>query len=298
MPEVMGLRDVSADGRALVSQGYVSYSLAGRAAGDDEVRDLSWLGWSLLADISADGEWLLLSDQSVPGCEVWLQRMDGSPPQRLGRGRAIEFSPDGSWVLARQPRTTGPLMLLPTGLGEPREIHTGLDHLGATWCPDGQELIVAAVGPDGGGRLYRQPISGGEPRPISDEGVRVTPPYHCCVSPDGRWIAAVAADWRMRLYPVDGGEPRIVPGIEPRECPLRWTKDSRSLYVARLPARPVHVFVVNVETGERTLWNQLMPQDPSGVPSISYMAIAPEGRAYAYSHGRFLETLYLAEGLK
>jgi hypothetical protein len=41
-----------------------------------------------------------------------------------------------------------------------------------------------------------------------------------------------------------------------------------------------------------------MPDDPAGVVGISRPQVTPDGSAYAYSYTRYLQDLYLVEGLR
>jgi hypothetical protein len=57
------------------------------------------------------------------------------------------------------------------------------------------------------------------------------------------------------------------------------------------------VLRVDVETGRRTLWKEIIPSDPSGA-TIGQILLTPDGRSYAYGLRRDLSKLYLAEGLQ
>src|SRR5206468_11116832 len=118
------------------------------------------------------------------------------------------------------PAELQPLTIFPTGAGEPRVLDAaGMTAVRARWFPDGKRLLVAAMTPRGGTRLWVRQVGGGEPRPISPEGIRGG---WLSISPDGSLVAAIDASRRMMLYPVAGGEPRPVPGIEPEEKPFRF----------------------------------------------------------------------------
>ena len=76
----MKLFDISSTGRVLLSNGMWRAALEYQAPGDSTERDLSWLDWSMLADLSADGRTLLFTEgregggsnssvsMSQPGC--------------------------------------------------------------------------------------------------------------------------------------------------------------------------------------------------------------------------------------
>jgi hypothetical protein len=61
---------------------------------------------------------------------------------------------------------------------------------------------------------------------------------------------------------------------------------------------PAHVFVLDVATGRRTLWKDILPPDPAGILGLWPILITPDGKSYAYSYRRILGDLYLAEGFK
>jgi len=146
-----------------------------------------------------------------------------------------------------------------------------------------------------GSRLYLWDFSGGKPRAISPEGYRS---FQKAVSPDGRFAAAQGPDQRLYLYPVAGGEPSAIPGIAPEETPTEWSADSRFLYIFRRRELPAKVYRLDVSTGRRELWRELMPSDPAGVTFISPPRVAADGESYAYAYVRTLSDLYLVEGLK
>ena len=87
---------------------------------------------------------------------------------------------------------------------------------------------------------------------------------------------------------MDGGEPRPISGIAKGDVPVQWTPDGRSLYVRRWDEMPARVFRLDLGTGRRELWKQIMPADHTGVIEIRGILPTPDGRAYAYSYLRSL----------
>jgi len=91
------------------------------------------------------------------------------------------------------------------------------------------------------------------------------------LSPDGSLIAvAMGADYRTVVYPVvvcpvNGGEGRPVCGLEPGDIPVVWSNDNHSLYCYHLGGSPVDIFRVELASGRRTPWRQLVPPDPIGI---------------------------------
>ena len=60
---------------------------------------------------------------------------------------------------------------------------------------------------------------------------------------------------------------------------------------------PARIFLVDLETGHRTLWKEIIPGDPSGA-TIGRVLLTPDGKSYAYALARDLSKRYLVEGLK
>jgi len=56
--------------------------------------------------------------------------------------------------------------------------------------------------------------------------------------------------------------------------------------------------ILDVATGRRQRWRELMPADPAGVTDIMNVTMTPAGRHYAYTYLRSLTDLSLVEGLR
>jgi hypothetical protein len=95
-------------------------------------------------------------------------------------------------------------------------------------------------------------------------------------SHDGSLLAvAMGAEYKTIVYPVAGGEPRPVSGLASGDVPVAWSDDNRFLYCAHLGAAPVNIFRVELATGRRTPWKQLVPPNPIGVTFIGGIYLAP-----------------------
>jgi Tol biopolymer transport system component len=294
------LQDVSRDGRALLSHDALRSGILGSSAADPKERDLSWLDWSSVQDMAADGSFFVFVESGEgggPGYSSYLRRMDGSPPVRLGGGAPRSISPDGRWVLATTAAAARPqVVALPTGAGEPRTIAAGgLAVQTAAWFGDGKRILLTAQDGTSANRLYVLDDLDAKPRAVSPPGYRalIRP-----ISPDGKLAAVVGPDRRRYLYPLAGGEPTPIPAVEPDEDLVGWAPDGRSLYVFRRGDYPGRVFRLDVATGKRELWKELTPPDPAGISSLSPPAIAADQKTYVYSYNRILSDLFLAEGIK
>ncbi len=295
------LMDIFRDGRVLLVREDERIVLAGQAPGEVKERDLSWLHFSIAADLSADGKTILIAEISSEAVganyAVYLRKTDGSPAVRLGEGQAGGLSPDGKWALAMLPTSPGQLVLLPTGVGESKVLPRGpiqQYHL-ATWFPDGKRVVFAATEPGRGVRLYAQRIDSGEPRAISAEGVV---PVGLVISPDGESAAAGGPEGKFLLYPTKGGNPRPVPGLEANDVPVRWAADGRSLYLFHRGALPARIYRLDLATQRKEIWKEIVPSDPAGNVDVGPVLAAPEAGSYAYSLDRALDELYLVKGLR
>jgi Tol biopolymer transport system component len=295
-PAMLTLHDIARDGRVLLAHDTLRFGIHALAPGEKQERDLSWLDIGGIGDISPDGRKILFHEAGEGGGEgysVYVRGTDGSPAVRLGSGNAPRFSPDGKWVVAGDLRT-GQLILLPTGPGEPVTVtRDQLEHPFGDFLPDGNRIVFAAGEPGKGKRLYVQPISGGTPVPLSREGIQVSGP----VSPDGRFVAAMNADWKPVLCSTSSGDLVPIPGGTTGEAPIQWSPDSRALYI-KTGLVPARVFRVDPFSGKRELWREFAPSDQTGVVDVQNVAMTRDASAYAYTYVRILSDLFVAQGLR
>jgi Tol biopolymer transport system component/predicted Ser/Thr protein kinase len=298
VPGELTLLDVGRDGNVLLTRGNDRAGMIGLASGEAREHDLSWLDWSVPNDVSADGKTVLFTESGEgggPKYAVYLRKMDGSPAIRLSDGAGMALSPDGKWALSRSTTTPAPLFLLPTGVGEAKPLsNDSMNHLNGGWLPDGKQLVFSGNEAGHGFRLYVTSPGEAKPRPISPEGVNPA----VVLSPKGDFAASVGPDHKIYLYPIAGGEPVPVSGTEPDEAPTGWSADGRSLYVFRFGQIPAKVFELELSTGKRKLWKELVPADAAGIDTIRGVTLTPDARAYVYGYIRTLSDLYMVEGLK
>jgi hypothetical protein len=256
------------------------------------------MDWTLLRDISADGQWVLLVESGEGGGAVGailMRPTDGSAAVNLGEGNPLQFSPDGMWVLAlaRRPGYPGSLVLLPTGVGEPRGVDTGeLVVRYAQFVGDGQSLIVAGAKADDPVRLWRVSLDGGEPVAVGPTS-NVRLPYY--VSPDGKWIAAREGDKPTLLYPVEGGEPIAIPSLRPDDEIQPWTMESGAVLVMIPGEMPTRIHRIDLETGARAPFREIAPPDASGVYSMRGFRFSPDGQTFGYTFSVQFDDLYLVD---
>jgi len=292
------IQDVSSDGRILITSDNGKVGVIGQPPGQSHEKDLSLLDWSRLRDLSADGKTLLFDETGEGGGAngaVYIRKTDGSPAVRLGDGLAKQISPDGKWVLSVTLTPTRKIVLLPVRTGKRREIESGdITPHEAMWTPTPNRILVSGNEPGRGGRLYVQDLDGGPPKAITPEGIGegLGP-----ISPDGKWVVAQGVDHAFYLYPLEGGEPKAIPGMSPDERPICWTPVGQDLYVFRRGALPSPVFLLDLATGRKQPIKELMPPDAAGVVEIIAVHVTPDAASYAYSYHRILSDLFLVEGI-
>ena len=309
---IMTLRDIAPDGRLLLSRETELLEMTAVVAGDREPRNLSWLDWSRVADISADGQLVLFDESGIgagPQYVVYVHHLDNGSTVRLGAGRAMALSPDGKFALTlgAEDRTHFRLMTLEDGKAVDLPV-TGLEYQWGRYFPDGRRLIVLANEPGRPLRLYVQPLDG-KPFPI-------TPPTvvrNVAISPDGTGVAVLSADGRLAIYPVEGGgEARVIPTNEAL-APLLWTgapavnaqqsdgvvRPDRDawLFVQHLGAYtqiPTRISRLHLQTGRVEPWRDIAPGDLLGVNAITKVMLSPDARTLVFNYRRVLSELFVA----
>ncbi|HYX68023.1 MAG TPA: protein kinase [Terriglobales bacterium] len=300
-PGTLLLLDIAANGRVLLTNENARKQLFALAPGDSKERNVSWLDWSVLESLSEDGN-LILFDEGGEGNQkygLYLRRLDGSLPKRIVDGYWGDLSRDGKWVIAQDNSDPPQFVLVPTGIGESRQVtHDDLTHLYPRFMPDGKGIVFVATTPRGTTRMYYQSLEGGGPVAITPEGSG-TPPALITISPDGAYLIAPtpAAD-AYAMYPIHGGEPRPVKGVSTADAVVSWTADGKYLFVYRRAEVPARLYRVEIASGKRELFNVISPPDPAGVEDITNLQITRDGRSYAYTCPTFLADLYLVDGLK
>ena len=307
LPGAVMIFDIFKDGRVLLMRASWRRELVGMTADDAKQHDLSWLDYTYPADLSGDGKTLLFDEEGGGGSldysksgglsyAVYVRKTDGSPAVLLGEGGAVALSPDGKWVIAQTQASPSQLRLLTTGAGEPKTLtNDNINHAWAHWFPDGKRLLFTGNEPDKGVRLYVLDIASGKSQPISAEGVNGTA---FVISPDSQWVAGIGPDQKGYLYPTAGGDPRPIPGFNSGEQPITFSADSHSLYIYQPGELPARVDRLDLQTGKRTLWKELIPSDPAGVETIGPIMITPDAKTCIFGYHRMLADLYLVEGLK
>lgn len=307
VPGSLVVFDIWKDGHVLLARADRRREVMGLTPGSNKERDLSWLDYSYPDDISADGKTLLFDEEGIGGgvqygagqeltYAVYIRDTDGTPAIRLGEGGATSLSPDKKWVIVYTPTAPAQLRLLPTGAGESRTVtNDAINHQWARWLPDGRRIVFSGNEAGKGVRLYVQDASGGEAKALSPEGVDA---LGFAISPDGQNVVGVGGDQKGYLYPIAGGEPKLVNGMDTGDIPVNFSSDGHSIFLYRTGEIPAKVYRLELASGKKSVWKEIAPLDPTGIRTIGPVLMTPDGKTYVYGFHRTVGDLYLVEGLR
>ncbi|MBK8151085.1 MAG: PD40 domain-containing protein [Acidobacteria bacterium] len=267
----------------------------GGGAGEEIERNLSWHDWTLVRDLTDDGETLLFEEAGFSGgseLTTYIRKTDGSAPRKLGLGGRLR-----RFALLRY--LTRIINWLSSRRGRDQLWKTSDDRLAdevyVDFFPDGKRIIFTATG-SSGRRVYVQNIDGGKPVPFtSDEGVTMGSLHS--ISTDGRYVVLTDSEHRLRLYQTSDGTSTPLKNLEKDFWMIRWADDGENLFVWKRDGLPAVVYKYNPVSGTKEEWLTLMPKDPLANQMVG-IKLSPDGKTYAYSYIRESSELYLMEVIK
>ena len=191
------------------------------------------------------------------------------------------------------------MSLLSMGAGEPRSLTGPPGAESALFTPDGQSILVQAREAEKRA-IHRVDFGTGSSTPVFEVegpvvGSRRGAPW--AISPDGARLAIQDVDGAVSAWPLSGGAASPLIRLIAHEKLLRWDR-ADSLLVGALDRRTGFVDRVNLSTGARTRLHEINMLDEAGVLFDPFLVVSQDGRAYAYSSSRFLNSLYLVSGLR
>jgi hypothetical protein len=313
VPGTIRLHDVGRDGSLLIVQLAPRIVTMIKPPEQDYERPYSWFDGGLVTDLSADGRWVLFNEsgEAVAGKQtIYLRPTDGSTlPVRLGEGFGIALSSDAASVLALLPGASGQqLAVVPTGPGEPVVLPRGdMASYSATYgsfFPGNRRILFHGARKGERLRAFIQDLPAGEPKPITPELDNVS---YGVISPDGQWVVGSTRepdDIRHMLYPVNGADPKPIPGARGDEPPIQWSADGNELFVRTFrTADPggraaTTVSRLSLRTGARSEWRTIRVADPAGGGFPTGVMVTPDLKTYTYNYAQVLMDLYLVTGVK
>jgi hypothetical protein len=290
--------DVSPKGSILFERRILQGTALVRQGGKD--LDLSFSDMTELRALSSDGGQALLigyGNSVGPEARVAIRRLDGSPPKFLGSGFAIDQSPDGKWVILVPPGRTDQVQLVPTGPGVTRDLPVSRASLQtALFTSNGRQILLLVRQPKGFNQWLRVPTEGGPPEVLPLK-LPIAPAEILFTSEDGSQILALDEQGRPALYPLLGGDPKVLaPPLMGGEDVLGWDGANR-LLVGRL-GPSVKVDLIDLPSSKRSPWEALGPTDSASV-GVYPVRYSRDLKISGYSFRRMVASdLFMAEGLK
>ncbi len=299
VPGVLRLLDIARNGHVLLSRDDEQMSMAGRLAGDSAEGDLSWFDGSHVDDISPDGNLVLFTESGeASGANYWVyvHNRKTNTTTRIGDGRALALSPDGTRALALEPLDRNHLLLIPVGDGQTSRISgEGFDYQWARFFPDGGSLLVAGSFAGEPSALYRQSIRGGKPEPLRSGGTYVDFDFSA-LAPDGVRLAGLTPAGKCVILTL-GGDGVQPCGTDPTLVPANWAADGQHLYMTSFGSAPYRVLMADPATGHTEVVHTLNPKGSAGgLQWLVKVAITPDGEHYAYSLQHMVAQLFVVDG--
>jgi Tol biopolymer transport system component len=290
--------DIAASGRALVSTEEARGTMELVEHGSNQERDLSWLSYSWGPRLSKDGSEVLftdLSEQSGNDYSVYVRKSDGSPAVRIaGGGYASDITPDGKWALVQLPDDPAKrLQIVPVGPGQARALHwDGMEPRWAEWFPDGEHILMVARQSAQAEAVYLTDINGSTPKQLSPGNMSWG-----AIAPDGQSFIS-EQNRSVAVRSISDGSSKPIPGILVTEEPIGWA-GSKHVFVQNKIPTGLNIYKIDVESGQRELWQTLTPKDSMGLrPMNTPIAITADGRWMAFSCRTQLGQLYRSDTLK
>jgi len=294
-PTSMIILDLDDQGRLLALSNSSNYGVAARPRDSDVDVDLSWLDSSWGAVLARDKKSLYFSDgRGGENYSVVTRTLDGSPLTILGPGNLQSQSPDGAWVLANIATPPG-IAAYPTGTGTARNLDPGpiIQFHNAFWFPDSDHVLIIGNEPGAPVRCYRQSIFGGPPEPVDIPGAE----NFSLLTLDGKAILGQAKDRAWSLYPLDGGEPRPMPGLSDNDEIWAWSPDGTAIFVTERRQVPLTMIRVVLATQERRPDYTIGPEREPGLVWLTVQGpVFDPTNGYAYSYLKSLSKLFIVDG--
>ena len=303
-PARLHLQDIAEDGQVLLTTDVVHYQVGTVERKSGTVRDLTAFEYSTLSNISDDGNMILLNSFDIAGetnYRLYVQHTDGSPPILVGHGAGAAFSPDNKWVAAIDPGHPENLSIIPTGIGEARNLHSpaGTHYIGISLFSDDKHALITTAASGQTPQSAVQDIETGSVRSIGAKDRYVAASISTLFpgpSPDGKFCIQTDGS-RYWKQSIEDNSAREFSGVGPGEKIVNWHADSNNVFLAHPDGINVQIYNLNLTTGERKLWTNFSPPDKTATAGHTLLFMTPDGGHFAYESHRIYSTLFIAKGL-
>ena len=101
----------------------------------------------------------------------------------------------------------------------------------------------------------------------------------------------------VRIYTIDQGSDRLLPGAPESGNVAAWSSDGKSLLIIEQAEDLARVFRRDVVSGTRELVREIRLQESAGVTQFDVL-VSRDGQAYAYTKSIRVANLFVVEGLR
>ncbi len=260
-------------------------------------RDLSWLDYTRVTDISPDRKAILFSEQgpTPKTWGSWIRPIEGGNAVRLGAWEPGRFSPDARRIIGTSSDAagTGQLVLFSVGAGDSRPLPTpGLAADEPSFA--GPDAILFVGTREGKRNVWTIRTDGRQLRPLGAPDCALpipNPSLRSFVCEGGPGFATIF------VYPMDGG-----PGRRLFEHPA-----GKRFWYARFDSTGKRIFAVASDrkfftldsTSGKVLAQEALPVPESlGYAELIDASLDAEGSIVAYSLNVYSAQLYSVSGLR
>ena len=296
LPDVYTLQDVSGSGdRCLLSSSSSGRGLVVRRRGVSP-KDFTWLGLSMIADISLDGKSLLFLDGGATekSYGTWMRSLSGGDAIRLGAYSPGTFSPDGHSVVAMTPQLAGPpqLVSIPVGPGTPHPLTSdSASHTGPSFA--GPDTILFERALAGTSEIWRMSKDGTQARSLGATGCDLP-----SASPAGRSFVCRCGEAKGTLYlfPMEKGEGRRLAELPNEESVIyaRWSRSGSEVFAV---TSDLQFLTIDASSGKILATESVDLGETVAPNTLRAAAFNDDASVQGYSFERFSSGLYLADGL-
>jgi DNA-binding winged helix-turn-helix (wHTH) protein len=294
MPAVLDLFDIASSGRVLIGRSTPRLSLYMGDLKSSTVKDISWLDWSRIAAVSANGDRVLFDESGEGGGElytVYLYRRNAGTTERVGPGRAMDLSQDGGWILVGDHAPSSRLKLVSANDATTKTICApGFTYQNARFSCNSGEIVVQLSRGGNPDELYMQNVNTGALRRI---GTIFN--FNCIsVSPGGVWAAGYISNKQVVVIDLRSGVKSVLDSPDP-STPAGWASDDE-MVLASIHGKTRRLEKVNLETHQRQPLGELPSSVmPSSGGSLD-LVVSADLKTFAFSRQDEAIGLFAVDG--
>lgn len=294
MPGSLILKDISKDGKVLLTEGPQRVSMLMGNADTGTIKDISLFDWSHVDAISGDGKYVLFDESGAGGGREYtdfLYSPTEKAPQQISHGRALDLSRDGEWILSANAADATVIMLHSLRNRTTWRLSTsGISYDWAKFIPKHQEILFAGSYPNRDPELFRQALPDGLPVPIHQK----LQMDNAMVDPEGTLAIGASPDCRMTILDLSTNKIRTIPRQE-GYYPSVVLDESHAL-ASKISGHALSVDLLDLKTGRSHTYRTLTLPNPSGVAHVMTVYFATDRNTFVYSSEQTLSNLFLVSG--